>query len=35
MKSKGKGGGQHKVPRMDNSGQLTRELAEWFDKQVK
>jgi hypothetical protein len=32
MKSKGKGGGQHKVPRMDNSGQQTREMAEWFDK---
>jgi hypothetical protein len=30
MRSKGKEGGQHKVPRMDNSGQLTKELAEWF-----
>ncbi len=31
MKARGKYGGQHKVPRMDNSGQLTRELIEWFD----
>jgi hypothetical protein len=30
LRSKGKEGGQHKVPRMDNSGQITRELAEWF-----
>jgi hypothetical protein len=30
MKSKGKAGGQHKVPRMDGSGSLTAELAEWF-----
>ncbi len=30
MRSKGKGGGQHKVPRMDNSGQLTKEMADWF-----
>lgn len=30
MKARGKYGGQHKVPRMDNSGQLTRDLAAWF-----
>jgi len=30
MKSKGKYGGQHKVPRMDNTGKLTLELSEWF-----
>ena len=30
MKSKGKLGGQHKVPRLDNSGSLTKELGDWF-----
>lgn len=30
MKSRGKYGGQHKVPRMDNSGQLTSEMLDWF-----
>jgi hypothetical protein len=30
MKSKGKYGGQHKVPRMDNDGKVTGELARWF-----
>jgi hypothetical protein len=30
MKSKGKYGGQHKVPRMDNSGKITKELSEWL-----
>ena len=30
MRSKGKFGGQHKVPRMDNSGQLTAEIAAWL-----
>lgn len=30
MKSRGKLGGQHKVPRMDNSGDLTRELTAYF-----
>jgi hypothetical protein len=30
MRSRGKLGGQHKVPRMDNSGRLTEELAEWL-----
>jgi hypothetical protein len=30
MKSKGKFGGQHKVPRMDNTGQLTAEMSRWF-----
>lgn len=32
MKSKGKFGGQHKLPRMDNSGNLTREMSEWFER---
>jgi hypothetical protein len=30
MRAKGKLGGQHKVPRMDNSGQLTEEMRKWF-----
>jgi hypothetical protein len=30
MRSQGKLGGQHKVPRMDNSGQLTEQLARFF-----
>jgi hypothetical protein len=30
LRSHGRLGGQHKVPRMDNSGQLTRELRQWF-----
>ncbi|HEV3237724.1 MAG TPA: GH3 auxin-responsive promoter family protein, partial [Gemmataceae bacterium] len=30
MRSKGKLGGQHKVPRMDNSGAVTRDLCEWL-----
>ena len=30
MKSKGKLGVQHKVPRLDNSGSLTKELGDWF-----
>jgi hypothetical protein len=30
MKARGKYGGQHKVPRMDNSGRLTQEMLEWF-----
>jgi hypothetical protein len=30
MRARGKYGGQHKVPRMDNSGNLTRDMAEWF-----
>jgi hypothetical protein len=30
LRSKGKLGGQHKVPRMDNSGQITRELEHSF-----
>jgi hypothetical protein len=30
MRSHGKLGGQHKVPRMDNSGRLTEELTDWF-----
>jgi hypothetical protein len=29
LRAKGKLGGQHKVPRMDNSGQLTAELSRW------
>ncbi|MFO0880290.1 MAG: GH3 auxin-responsive promoter family protein [Gemmataceae bacterium] len=31
MRSKGKLGGQHKVPRMDNSGALTGEMARFFE----
>jgi hypothetical protein len=30
MKSKGKFGGQHKLPRMDNSGKITEELTRFF-----
>lgn len=30
MKAKGKLGGQHKLPRMDNSGKLTAEISEWL-----
>lgn len=30
MKSKGKFGGQHKLPRMDNSGRLTEEMSAWL-----
>jgi peptide methionine sulfoxide reductase MsrB len=30
MRSRGKLGGQHKVPRMDNSGQITAQLARFF-----
>ncbi len=30
MKSKGKYGGQHKVPRMDNTGKITEELSRYF-----
>ncbi|MCI0738302.1 MAG: GH3 auxin-responsive promoter family protein [Gemmataceae bacterium] len=30
MKTKGKHGGQHKLPRMDNSGKLTAEISEWL-----
>jgi hypothetical protein len=30
MKSKGKFGGQHKLPRMDNSGKITQEIAAWL-----
>ncbi len=30
MRSRGKLGGQHKVPRMDNSGELTAEMAGFF-----
>jgi hypothetical protein len=30
MRSCGKLGGQHKVPRMDNSGQLTLEISRWL-----
>jgi hypothetical protein len=31
MKARGKFGGQNKVPRMDNSGQMTRDMAAWFE----
>jgi hypothetical protein len=30
MKARGREGGQNKVPRMDNSGTITRGLVEWF-----
>ncbi|MBX9582556.1 MAG: GH3 auxin-responsive promoter family protein [Gemmataceae bacterium] len=30
MKARGKYGGQHKVPRMDNAGTLTQDMAGWF-----
>jgi hypothetical protein len=30
LRSKGKLGGQHKLPRMDNSGELTREISRWL-----
>lgn len=30
MRAHGKLGGQHKLPRMDNSGQLTASMAEWL-----
>ena len=30
MRSRGKLGGQHKVPRMDNSGRITAGLFDWF-----
>jgi hypothetical protein len=30
LRSQGKLGGQHKVPRMDNSGQLTAEISRWL-----
>jgi len=30
MRSQGKLGGQHKVPRMDNTGQVTRQMTEFF-----
>ena len=30
MRAHGKLGGQHKVPRMDNSGRITAELSDWF-----
>jgi hypothetical protein len=33
MKSQGKLGGQHKVLRMDNTGDWTRSMAEWFRSQ--
>ena len=31
MKTRGKAGGAHKVPRMDNTGQMTRDLVAWFE----
>lgn len=30
MKARGKEGGQNKVPRMDNSGAMTKDMATWF-----
>src|SRR5262245_32099609 len=34
MRSQGKFGGQHKVPRMDNSGRLTEQLARWLQGEI-
>ena len=34
MHSRGKLGGQHKVPRMDNTGRLTEELTDWFQESL-
>lgn len=31
MKSRGKYGGQNKVPRMDSTGTMTQQLASWFE----
>jgi hypothetical protein len=31
MKARGKYGGQNKVPRMDNSGKMTLDMAKWFE----
>ena len=31
MKAQGKLGGQHKVPRMDNTGQMTRQMRQFFE----
>ena len=31
MKARGKDGGQNKVPRMDNSGTMTKDMATWFE----
>ncbi|MDY3551885.1 GH3 auxin-responsive promoter family protein [Gemmata sp. JC717] len=31
MKARGKYGGQNKVPRMDNSGAMTKDMANWFE----
>jgi len=31
MKAHGKLGGQHKVPRMDNSGKITAEMSGFFE----
>jgi hypothetical protein len=30
MRARGKAGGANKVPRMDNSGNMTRDMAKWF-----
>jgi hypothetical protein len=34
MRSRGKLGGQHKVPRLDNTGRLAAELRHWFQSNV-
>ena len=31
MKARGKYGGQNKVPRMDNNGTMTKDMATWFE----
>jgi hypothetical protein len=33
LRSQGKLGGQHKVPRMDNTGRITAELTRWVEKE--
>jgi hypothetical protein len=33
MEQRGKFGGQNKVPRMDNTGNMTRDMAAWFESQ--
>jgi len=34
MRAHGKLGGQHKLPRMDNTGELTRQMAGWLAERV-
>jgi hypothetical protein len=34
LRARGQLGGQHKVPRMDNSGKLTLELSRWLEERT-